>query len=78
MPERPIGPQFISDPSEREPVYSKVRHEGGSVTPLWFIVCDEGWRTSIVCERMYEWAADWLLDVLDRRPFATERTVPDA
>jgi len=24
----------------------------------------------IVCERMYGWAADWLLEVLGRRPYA--------
>jgi hypothetical protein len=34
------------------------------------IICDEGWRESIVCERMYPWAARWLLGVLGEQPYA--------
>ena len=52
------------------PIYTKVPHDDGSATQLYMIVCDEGWRQSIVCERMYEWAADWLLSVLGRQPYA--------
>lgn len=59
-----------SDPATRErPIYRKVDHHDGSATQMWFIICDEGWRESIVCEQMYGWAADWLIGVLDRRPF---------
>ena len=49
--------------SEQEPVYAKVAHDGGRTTQLWLITCDEGWRSSIVCEDMYERDADWLLGV---------------
>jgi hypothetical protein len=39
---------------------------------MWMIVCDEGWRQSIVCTGMYDWAADWLLAILLDREFAPE------
>jgi hypothetical protein len=57
-------------PSVEEPVYTKVLDPDSGNTQLWIISCDEGWRESIVCEGMYEWAADWLIGVLGRRPFA--------
>lgn len=50
------------DATETTPIYRKVEDIDSGATKLFFIVCDEGWRESIVCERMYEWAADWLLD----------------
>jgi hypothetical protein len=56
--------------SEAAPIYRKVEHLDSGATKLFFIVCDEGWRESIVCERMYEWTADWLLGVLGRREYA--------
>jgi hypothetical protein len=56
--------------SEEHPIYRKVAHDDGWATQLWMIVCDEGWCESIVCEHMYEWAADFLLVVLGDRPFA--------
>lgn len=59
--------------SEETPVYRKVAHDDGWATQLWFIVCHEGWRQSIVCERMYEWAADWLIAQIQGRPYASER-----
>lgn len=54
------------------PVYRKVLYKGPPehATPLWLISCDEGWRSSIVCEGMYEWAADWLLEQIQGKPFA--------
>ena len=55
-------------PTSEMPAYRKVKH-GEAATDLWFITCDEGWRQSIVCERMYEPTADWLLHVLVNRPF---------
>lgn len=55
-----------------ETIYTKVPHDDEWSTQLYMIVCDEGWRTSIVCEQMYGWAADWLLDVLANRPYAPE------
>ncbi len=59
--------------TEEHPRYSMVLHDDGSATPLYFITCDSGWKQEIVCERMYQWAAAWLLDVLSGRPFAPEK-----
>jgi hypothetical protein len=57
--------------SPEAPVYGKVEQKSGA-TRLFMIVCDEGWRSSIVCCDMYEWAADWLLGLLGRRPYVPE------
>lgn len=60
-------------PSPEHPVYRKVREsEPGEPGNMFLISCDEGWRSSIVCAAMYEWAADWLLAVLGRRPYAPD------
>lgn len=58
--------------SENSPIYSKFPEERPNPegTQLYGISCNEGWRLSIVCSGMYEWAADWLLEVLGRRPYA--------
>lgn len=58
--------------SEEHPVYKKVAHDDGWATQLYFIVCHEGWRESIVCERMYTWAADWLIEQIQGKPYASE------
>lgn len=55
----------------QRPIYWKVKQEEGR--NHFMIVCDEGWRSSIVATGMYEWTADWLLEVLGRRPYAPER-----
>lgn len=60
------------DASPERPIYTKVKHDDAWATQMYMITCDEGWRTSIVCERMYEWAADWLLTVLTGQPFAPD------
>jgi hypothetical protein len=52
------------------PVYRKVEEGKGGATKTYMIVCDEGWRESIVCTGMYEWAADWLLSIIQSRPYA--------
>ena len=52
------------------PIYTKVYQDDGKATKLFMITVNEGWRQSIVCNDMYEWAADWLLSVLENRPFA--------
>lgn len=57
------------DATPERPLYRKLREEGGA-TSTFMITCDEGWRTSIVCTGMYEWAADWLLTVLGHQPYA--------
>lgn len=43
------------------PTYAKQKHEAPSAKGQWFIKVDEGWSSWILCERMYEWAADELL-----------------
>lgn len=59
-------------PTPECPEYRKVAQDktNPESTQLWLIVCDEGWRQSIVCTDMYDWAADWLLTVLGTQPYA--------
>lgn len=64
--------ELNGDATPEAPIYRKIRGNGNSATQLYFIVCDEGWRDSIVCSGMYEWTANWLLEVLARKPFAPE------
>lgn len=52
------------------PVYRKVLEENGNATKTFMIVCEEGWRESAVCEHMYEWAADWLIEQIQGKPYA--------
>lgn len=54
------------------PLYAKARQrpEGDRVTGYFMVTVDEGWRQSIVCDGMYEWVADWLVEVLQGRPYA--------
>ena len=63
-------------PSEETPVYAKVQHQAGR---LFMITCDEGWRSTILCDSMHEEDADWLLTILDRKPrrVAPERPAED-
>lgn len=58
------------EPTPEHPVYTVVLEESESVTPRYMIRCNEGWREMIVCEGMYGWAAEWLVGVLGRRPYA--------
>jgi hypothetical protein len=58
-----------AEASPEAPIYRAVRQDDGYATARFMIVCDEGWREQIVCCDMYDWAADWLLKVLERRPF---------
>lgn len=53
------------------PIYRKVEEEHGA-TPTFMIVCDEGWRESTVCQKMYGWAADWLIEQIQGKPYAPE------
>ncbi len=52
------------------PIYRKVEEGKGKATQIFMIVCDEGWRESIVCTGMYGWAADWLLRQIQGKPYA--------
>lgn len=65
---RAAGPR---DATPAQPIYGKQRES--ETSNLWMITCNEGWRSSIVATGMYEWAADWLLEVLGRQPFAPGR-----
>lgn len=58
-----------------QPIYKKVRQSGPvgapePATTVFMVTCDEGWRSSIVCTDMYEWAADWLVEQIQGKPFA--------
>jgi hypothetical protein len=55
----------VSEPTPEQPVYRSVR-DGAKC----LIVCDEGWRQSVVCEGMYDWAADWLVAQIQGMPYA--------
>jgi hypothetical protein len=57
------------DGTEENPKYRKVESSDATATKLFFIVCDEGWRESILCSGMYEWAADWLVQQLQGKPY---------
>jgi hypothetical protein len=61
---------MADDTTPEHPAYRKVPHPKTGATQRWFIVCNEGWREFIVCERMYEDAADWLVGILQGRPYA--------
>jgi hypothetical protein len=59
----------MNQPTPDHPHYTKTEHEHRiGATQLWFITCNEGWRSSIVCERMYQHDADWLLAILNGQP----------
>lgn len=58
------------DATPQRPKYEKRPVTGRGATKFFTVVCNEGWRESIVGTDMYEWCADWLIEVLDRRPFA--------
>ena len=64
--------EITAEPTPEHPVYRKVHQGGDTATRMFMITCDEGWRSSIVCTDMYEWAADWLVDVLGRQPYAPQ------
>lgn len=61
-----------SEPSPELPTYRKSPQDklAPEATQLWMVVCNEGWRESIVCNDMYEWAADWLVEQIQGRPYA--------
>jgi hypothetical protein len=59
-----------AEPTPEHPLYAKVLQDDPGGTPTYMIICNEGWRESIVCTGMYDWAADWLVDVLQGRPYA--------
>jgi hypothetical protein len=63
-----------AEPTMVRPIYSKFLHTAENhATPLYGVTCNEGWRESIVCTGMFEWAADWLVEQIQGRPYAPER-----
>lgn len=64
----------MDEATPERPIYKVMPEDAPppSGTTLYMIVCDEGWRSSIVGTGMYKWSADWLVKVLDRRPYAPE------
>lgn len=61
-----------TEPSPDHPLYEKVLEDPVRPTKTYMITCDEGWRESIVCMGMYEWAADWLIGVIQGLPYAPD------
>ena len=49
--------------------YTKIKHTEESATSLWFVVVNELGRQAIVCEKMYEWSADWLCSILQGKSY---------
>lgn len=60
------------DASVSHPVYRIVPEPAEGGTQRYMITCDEGWRSMIVCERMYYWSAVWLLGLIDGAPYAPD------
>jgi hypothetical protein len=62
---------MMEEATPESPVYFKAKDdETRTGTDLFRIWCDEGWRSSTVCTGMYGWAADWLLEQIQGKPFA--------
>jgi hypothetical protein len=60
--------------SEENPNYyvspSKSMKSDATQTDLCMVVCDEGWRQTVVGYDMYRWAADWLVEMIQGIPYA--------
>lgn len=54
--------------SEERPVY--LAEEDPSGVDKYMVSVDEGWRISVVCSGVYGWAADWLVEQLQGKPYA--------
>lgn len=60
------------EPTPAAPIYKTMEQDDDYATKRYMIVCDEGWRTSIVCENMYRWVAEWMVNLLGRTPYAPD------
>lgn len=69
LPDGPAPPP-AAVPSEECPVYRARPDAPDAAFAQWMVECDEGWRSTIVGSGMYEWAARWLAETLQGRPFA--------
>lgn len=57
------------------PVYSYQQQMGLETvfkTASFMVICDEGWRQTVVCSGMYEWAAQWLVEQIQGKPYAPD------
>jgi hypothetical protein len=63
---------MAEQPTPETPRYAKMLQQPAGATKLYMITVDEGWRSTVVCGDMYEWAADWLVDQLQGKPYAPE------
>jgi len=66
-PEAPIYRKVAEQRTYRDPF---TGHTTKYATQTFMVVCDEGWRESIVCCSMYDWAADWLVEQIQGKPYA--------
>jgi hypothetical protein len=71
--DRPESGEPSKTCSEAKPEYRKVLEDVSRATPTFLIVCDEGWCEKIVCTGMYGWAADWLLEEIQGKPYAPKK-----
>lgn len=56
----------MSAPTEQRPNYYKVRERIGS--NLFMVMCDEGWRVSVLATGMWERVADWIIASVQGQP----------
>lgn len=63
----------IKEACETTPEYHISLEKGPpeSATEIYMVVCDEGWKQSIVCTGMYRWAAEWLVRQVQGKPFGS-------
>lgn len=56
--------------SKEKPIYKCQPEEASKPLNFWMVTVDEGDRNSIMCTGMYQWAAEWLVEQIQGRPFA--------
>lgn len=63
------------EPTEEHPRYRTFLDEktANKATALYMVICDEGWRQTVVCSGMYRWAAEWIVEELQGKPYAPGR-----
>ena len=59
--------------TEERPIWLATPEDPENWDGLWMVQCDEGWRISIAASGLYRWAAEWMAEVLDEKPFAPGR-----
>ena len=60
----------MTGPTPEQPLYRVVR-TAGRATNFHMIICDEGERLhTVVCAGMDKWAAEWLVEQIQGKPYA--------